>query len=445
MLTVAQCRAAKAREKPYELTCAAVPGFLLRVLPSGKKAFFVRYRAEGKDRRERLGLMGDDFTADDARRMALRILDGETDERARGHEAGKVRAEAVLARSRQRVVPDEAPASPTPIAVPEVLEPSCGMMTVRELVDRFDREHIAVRLKPSTANIYRHTIRKHILPALGQRAIDSVRHADVERLHSSLKEIPGVANYTLCVISSMYTRAIRDWELMGGANPAHRVPKFRIDPVERFLTPEERRAIDAVIREGRATPAGRRGHIEQGAAWAIHLLALTAMRRDEVCGLEWPMVDWRTSCLRLPDSKTGKKVVPVSSAVLSLLREIHEHHDNPRTGLVVRSRCGGRLKGLNRTWSGIRARAGLPDVRLHDLRHSAASDAIMSGVPLQVVGKMLGHKNWQTTQRYAHIADHVVHDAVELMSKTILSATDGTGGSKRGRDSRSGGLRGRPR
>lgn len=422
MLTAAQCRAAKPQAKPYELTCPALPGFLLRVLPSGKKVFFLRRRLSGKDHRERLGLLAESFTVDDARKMALRLFGGDAPEPARGREAAVVR----------EPVPALAPERPVPVVA--ALRKT---MTMRALVERYDKEHVAVRLKARTAVTYRHMLRRHIVPTFGDRAIDEVKHTDVERLHTSLKEHPGIANITLCVLSSMFNRAIHDWELLQGPNPALRVRKFRIDPVERFLTPEERRSLDAVMRAGMAIPAGRRGHIEQSAVWAINLLALTGMRRDEVCTLEWPMVDWRNSCLRLPESKTGKKIVPVSSAVLAILREIHEHQQSPRFGLVIRSRSGGRLSNLNRTWDGIRKKAGLPDVRLHDLRHSAASDAIMSGVPLQIVGKMLGHKNWQTTQRYAHIADHVVHDAVELMSQTILSATQGSKGAStpRGRQS----------
>jgi integrase len=117
------------------------------------------------------------------------------------------------------------------------------------------------------------------------------------------------------------------------------------------------------------------------AARAIRLLALTGMRRDEVLNLTWPQVDWRQGMLRLPDSKTGKRDVVVSDEVLALLREIADAKGNPKNGRVVCSRTGQKLASLNVTWRRVRKLAGLDDVRLHDLRHSVASDAIMDGVP----------------------------------------------------------------
>jgi integrase len=146
--------------------------------------------------------------------------------------------------------------------------------------------------------------------------------------------------------------------------------------------------------------------------WAIRLLALTGMRRDEVRDLRWESVDWRQKMLRLPDSKTGKRDVVVSDEVMDLLGTIGQAKGNPRRGLVVCSKTGNKLYSLGATWRMVRQMAGIPDVRLHDLRHSVASDAINERRPLEVVGKMLGHKNYRTTQRYAHIADTALRDAV---------------------------------
>jgi integrase len=154
----------------------------------------------------------------------------------------------------------------------------------------------------------------------------------------------------------------------------------------------------------------------------VRLLALTGMRRDEVRDLRWEMVDWRQGTLRLPETKTGKRDIVVSDEVMALLGKIGAEKGKPKRGLVVCSSRGKRLWSLCRSWKHARKLAGIPDVRLHDLRHSVASDAIMNGVPLEVVGKMLGHKNYRTTQRYAHIADYVLRDAVNLTSKTIVRA-----------------------
>jgi len=181
------------------------------------------------------------------------------------------------------------------------------------------------------------------------------------------------------------------------------------------------------LQKAERTKAGRRGYINREAIAAIRLLALTGLRRDEVHDLLWENVDWRRSILRLPDSKTEKGDVVVSDEVMDLLGRIAQAKGNPRNGRSLLRR-GNKLNTLGTTWCLVSEMAGIPDVRLHDLRHSVASDVIMNGVPLEVVGKMLSHRNYHTIQRYAHIADTVLRDAVNLTSRTIARAA------KSGRD-----------
>jgi hypothetical protein len=158
--------------------------------------------------------------------------------------------------------------------------------------------------------------------------------------------------------------------------------------------------------------------------WALDLLALTGRRRNEILTLKWPMVDWQHSLLNLPDTKTGQLRVPVSAHVLALLKHHPRANRQPApAGYVLRTPKGTRLRSINRTWENIRAAAGIPEVRLHDLRHSFASDALMSGVPLAVVGEFLGHKESRTTQRYAHLANHVVRQALEVATDRIVAAS----------------------
>ncbi len=155
------------------------------------------------------------------------------------------------------------------------------------------------------------------------------------------------------------------------------------------------------------------------------------MRASEVLGLTWDMVDERHSCFRLPDSKTGQKVVPVSDRALDLVRECREVWKacafEPKPRHVVYSKNGKRIWScsLSRTWvHRICARLpGFEGVRLHDLRHSMASDAIMAGAPLAVVGKILGHRKPETTARYAHIEDSVLSEAVQTVSEAMHHST----------------------
>jgi len=407
MLTNTQAREAKPRAIRYEITCDSLPGFILRVLPTGKRVFFARYRdAAGKDHRHRLGLMSPSFGVDEARREAMAIL-AQRDEVASAGE--------------------RAPAAKTAVTAPQIGPKS---PTIREFAKRFEHDHIDMYLKPGTAAKYRSTLRLYILPKLGDLRLDEVTPADVQRVHNALKTMPCAANYVRCVLSVMYTKAV-EWDRKPLHNPATPVQKFKERAVERFLDPDERQALERVLAAAEHIPSGQPGHIGREAVWAVRLLALTGMRRDEVRDLRWEMVDWRQGTLRLPESKTGKRDIVVSDEVMELLGKIAAAKGQPKRGLVVCSKQGKRLWSLCRSWKHARRLAGLPDVRLHDLRHSVASDAIMDGVPLEVVGKMLGHKNYRTTQRYSHIADTALREAVNKISKTIIRAGQGRAASSK--------------
>jgi integrase/transposase len=295
---------------------------------------------------------------------------------------------------------------------------------VRELAERFVSDYVDVHLKSGSAENYKEHLETVILPKFGDRDFRSVKKAEVNALHADLKKKrgPSVANYVLCVIGSLYTRIIEDWELADMRNPTHKIKRFVIPERERFLTPEERQRVQAVILAGLKTPANRKGHLKIVSVWALDLLALTGRRRNEILKLMWPMVDWRHSILNIPDTKMGQLKVAVSARVLALLKHIHEQTGNPSTGYVLRTRSGKRLRSINRTWENIRAAAGIPDVRLHDLRHSFASDALMSGASLSTVGKLLGHKQERTTKRYAHLADDYVRRALETATDRIVEA-----------------------
>jgi integrase/transposase len=405
MLTTATVRELKPRDKMYEVTCAAMPGFVVRVLPTGKKVFLVRHQIDGQWRREKIGLMGPSLGVDEARRRAVLMMGvGERSEPtvqpAAGHNAP---------RSKRRVE--------------HVKQVESRRLTVRELADRFVREYVDVYLKAGTAINYRKHLADHILPVLGDRDFESVTSSDVQALHASLKHKKASANYVVCVVGSLYTRIIDEWKLSTMHNPNHKIRLFKMKKRERFLTPEERQHVEETLLRGLQIPPGRKGHLDRMGVWALQLLSLTGLRRDEILTLTWPMVNWQHGCLNLPDTKTGQRDVPIPSHVMTLLKRIHDHTGNRKDGLVVRSRTGRKLSGLNLTWKNIREAVGIPDVRLHDLRHSFASDALMGGVPLAIVGEMLGHRQPSTTKRYAHLANRVVREALEHTAGIIVAAT----------------------
>jgi len=414
-LTNTLVRDLKPRQGTYEVTCSGLPGFAVRVLPTGKKVFVVRQRVNGKDSRQKIGPWSPSLPVEEARRMAALLLGGVDPAHAQAGPRAALRRESPAA-------PRRAHSEAAP-AVYEHLQRPASPLTVQQLAERFLAEYVDVYLKKNTAKNYRFILDTIILPALGGRDFRSVSRRDVQALHVSLRGRRSQANYMLCVLGSLYTRITQDWELSDMRNPTTRVKRFASRRVERFLSPEERRTVHEVVQAGLRKKPGSRGHLEPAGVWALQLLAFTGMRRSEILTLTWSMVDWQHNVLHLPDTKTGQRAVVVSAQVMAVLREVHDRTGNPRSGLVIRSRNGRPLISLNRTWETIRRNAGIPDVRLHDLRHSFASDALMSGVPLAVVGEMLGHKQPSTTQRYAHLSDRVVREALEHTTRRIAEAT----------------------
>jgi len=390
-LTKRLCDRAKPRKAKYEIPCATLRGFFLRVLPTGSKVYYVRHVLDGRDKRTRIGLVGE-VTFTDARRRALEILS---------------KTEKV----------ERLPAPPRLHSVAAV--PSSATPRVRDFRKRYVRDH-GRTLKPKTRSIYRASLDK-IVAEFGDLRLDEITRAGVEAWHASMSATPYAANAAVRVLSSMFSKA-EDWEVLPSSfvPPTRRLKHYRERGRERFLSPEERIRIEEALQRGTELPQGAKGNLSWKTAAILRLLSLTGMRRDEVLDLTWNMVDVRHRVFRLPESKTGQKVVPFGAPVLRVLELAQEHR---RAGCdYIFPTCTGRRmdsSSITRSWRKLRGAIGLDDVRLHDLRHSAASDALMSGVPLAVVGKILGHRNPSTTARYAHISDSVLRDAVETMSSTI--------------------------
>jgi len=156
---------------------------------------------------------------------------------------------------------------------------------------------------------------------------------------------------------------------------------------------------------------------------AIRLLLLTGCRRNEILTLRWEDVDLQRGFLLFPDSKTGRKIIPLTPAVAEVLEGLPRIPGNP---YILPGRGGrGHFIGLFHAWERIRDKAGIPDVRLHDLRHSFASFGAGGGLGLPILGKLLGHRNVATTARYAHLADDPVRVAAEGVSGEIAQALNG--------------------
>jgi len=225
----------------------------------------------------------------------------------------------------------------------------------------------------------------------------------------------GTATKAVSLLGAIFTYAVSRG--MRPDNPAHGVKKFPQKRFERFLS------LNEFARLGEALTAAELGGVNSAGIAAIRLLAMTGCRKSEILTLRWDEVDFDHSCLRLQDSKSGHKIIPVGAPVLDLLLGLPRLECNP---YVLPSMSGqGHFVGLPKVWRRVRMRAGLNDVRIHDLRHSYASVGAASGDSLLIIGKLLGHRHSATTQRYAHLSDDPLRDAAERIAELIAGTLDG--------------------
>ena len=349
-----------------------IPGFGVRVYPSGSKVYVVQCRAHGKSKRITLGRHGV-ISADQARRKAALTI-----ARIKGGEA-----------------PEPASAD-----------------TVATLAQRYLKEYVAVHCKPSSAKLYRRALEKFIFPAYGDLAVEAVEREHISALHYRLRDIPYQANRVLEIESKLFNLA----ELWGlrreGGNPCRFVRKYKERKRERFLSDEEFRRLGEVLNEMEV-----QGSVSAYAAAAIRLLMLTGCRRNEIVTLRWEDMDLEAGELRLPDGKTGARLVPLSPAAAQVLSRLPRLAGNP--WVIPGSKPGAHLSDLQPPWERVRKRAGLDDVRIHDLRHSFASRALALGESLPMIGKLLGHTQVQTTARYAHLARNSVKASASRIAGSI--------------------------
>lgn len=371
------------RSDAYFVWDDSLRGFGVRIAPSGAKQYWVRYRVGrgriAKQRKRSIGTHGSPWSPDMARTEAFQILSAA----ARGEDVGR--------------------------------EAQALAETVNTLCDRFLDEHVATKSKATTRINYATIINSHVRPSIGRKRVTEIDFHEVSRLHLAMSDRPYQANRTLAVLSKMFGLAERWGYRKSGSNPCRGVDRFKEKRRERFLSGSELAHLMATLDRfeqtlGNWPPLG-----------IIRLLLLTGARRGEIEQLKWAEVDLERRAIFKTDTKTGQRSIPLNSTAIDVLAKWPEIGE---CVWVFPARSGGQhFQGLSKAWREIRKEAGLDDVRIHDLRHTFASLSVAAGVSLPILGKALGHTSPQTTQRYAHLGDDPVRDAVERAGAEIAAAS----------------------
>ena len=265
------------------------------------------------------------------------------------------------------------------------------------------------RFKPSTQRGVRSVLNSQLLPAFGTTPLDRITRKQILRWFDAYsRSAPGGANSAFASLRHILNFAVACGHME--TSPTRAIRTNRRRPMTRFLSREEVRRLNGALDD-----YSRNGPGDRQQAEIIRLLLLTGCRKGEILNLRWSEVHGDT--LVLADSKTGPRTVPLNTRA----RRILESQPSGQGAFVFPSPCspGRPRSSVNRLWNSIRRDAGIEDVRLHDLRHTVASHAVMSGVPVPVVSRLLGHSNVRMTLRYAHLQDRDVEEAAERIGKAM--------------------------
>ncbi len=350
-----------------------ITGFFVRIYPSGKKTYFLQYR--NKDRVShtlKLGVHGNTTTElarEKATQLALRISAGED------------------------------PSVKSPI---KAITPTMG-----DLAEKYLHLHAENEKRPKSIKEDKSMLKNYILKDFGSRKVDSITLEDIQTLHASLHKKRVLSNRILALLHKMFNLAVQ-WRWRTD-NPVSGIKKYQEHKRTRWLQEDEMKKLLNVLD---ISP-------HQTTANIIRLLLLTGARKHEVLTATWDQFDLEKGIWTKKAHTTKQRKMehlPLSPAALSILKKIKEEKsDSPF--LFPGNVKGKPLQDIKKSWATISKQADLKDFKIHDIRHTYASHLVSSGLSLSIVGKLLGHTQASTTQRYAHLADEPLREATTLFAE----------------------------
>lgn len=364
--------------KDIWIWCSELPGFGVRVQPSGRKTYVVRYRNEiGVQRKMTLARCCDippERARDMARRQFGQVAEGQDP-------------------VQERIDKREAP-------------------TMAELWDRYLKEYAQVFKKASSVVSDEGTWRRYIEKPLGKKKAAEVNKTDVTKIVSSLSDRKASANHVVALLGKMFNLA-EDWGLRPvNSNPCRRWKKFKITERECILSPEQIAAVDKAMDE-----MVTEGSLMYSMACLVRLWMITGCRNTEIREAERSWVDFNRKLLLLPDSKVGQRRIPLPDAAIEIIKTL------PDGKWLIPGRLHGQpIKSPWGMWKRIAERAGVPvESRPHDLRHTVGSLGHDSGLSQKQIQQQLGHRQMSTTERYIHGVKSSQSQAANQIADLITS------------------------
>ena len=367
-LTQARLHALRSRKTVRDIRDADLKGFGVRVYPTGRKCFFIHSQYEGKRVWQIVG---------DAASLSV--------------EDARTRARSMLAAGRGGTS-----AASGPVLFEDVAE---------EVFRRYARNW-----KPGTLKANRYYYANQIRPWFRARSIADITAADVSAWFASLHATPVAADRSMPILSVIMNCSETYGYRPEDSNPCRGIRRYRRKGRERFLSEEEIRRLGRVLEQ----------HEGDHAMYVaiVRLLLLTGCRRREIVALRWK--EYRDGHLHLEDSKTGPRMVWLSAPARTILDQ--QFRTSPWVFPSTRTDKSVDVVTIDVIWRRFRSEVGLHDVRLHDLRHTYASIAVLAGENILTVGRLLGHNDPGTTLKYTHLADSTAAEAANSMGPILARA-----------------------